>query len=303
MIGTAIRTAEITIGMPVYNGEAHLQQAIDSLLAQSFRDFVLLISDNASTDRTQQLCEDYARCDPRVRYFRQSSNRGATFNWNFVVLQSDSPFFKWASANDVCPPTMLEHCLQVLRQQPEIALCYGRTELIDDHGASIGIHDHDPEVLDKQPSVRYQRILEELAWNNAQSGLIRSTALRRTRLERDYIDGDMVLMAELALLGGFRKLDEIFLQRRTSRGTATKFMTDAERQRFLVPNATRRAPLLRRHLDRIATVCRAPIGWREKRHALNFTLRSIYWDRHNVANAVAKALRSTSTLDRPHEGR
>lgn len=303
MKGTAARTAEIAIGMPVYNGEAYLRQAIDSLLAQSFRDFVLLISDNASTDRTQQICEDYVRCDPRVRYFRQSSNRGATFNWNFVVLQSDSPFFKWASANDVCPPTMLEHCVQVLRQQPETALCYGRTELIDDDGVSIGIHDHDPEVLDEQPSVRYRRILDELAWNNAQSGLIRSSALRRTRMERDYIDGDMVLMAELALLGGFRKLDEIFLQRRVTRGTATKFMSDAGRQSFLAPDSTCRAPLVRRHLDRVTTVCRAPIEWREKRRALSFTLRSIYWDRRKIAHSLAEALRSSTTLGPPHEER
>lgn len=302
MTGAPAHNAEVTVGMPVYNGEAHLQQAIDSLLVQSFGDFVLLISDNGSTDRTQQICEDYVRRDPRVHYFRQPSNRGATFNWNFVVLQSHSPYFKWASANDVCPPTMLEHCVQVLRQQPQIALCYGRTELIDDDGTSIGIHDHDPEVLDEQPSVRYRRILDELAWNNAQSGLIRSSALRRTRLERDYIDGDMVLMAELALLGGFRKLDEIFLQRRVTRGTATKFMTDAGRQSFLVPNTVSRAPLLRRHLDRVATVCRAPIEWREKRRALSFTLRSIYWDRHKIARSVAGAFRF-STLGQRHEGR
>ncbi|HEV7716476.1 MAG TPA: glycosyltransferase family 2 protein, partial [Steroidobacteraceae bacterium] len=269
---------EVTIGMPVYNGDVHLVAAIESLLAQSFTDFELLISDNASTDGTARICEDYAARDSRVRYIRQSRNVGATANWNLVARAATGRYFKWAAANDVVPPLMLEHAVETLRSHPDIALCYGLTKLIDDRGNVLGVHEADPEILDAQPSVRFERLLNELVWNNAQAGLIRTSALRRTRFDRDYIDGDMVLMAELVLSGGFRKLHEIFLHRRMDKGSATRFLSDSERQDFLVPGSSGRpAPVLTRHLDRFFSVWRASIPWSEKWRALRYVLRTTYW--------------------------
>ncbi|HEV7609479.1 MAG TPA: glycosyltransferase [Steroidobacteraceae bacterium] len=283
--------AQITIGMPVYNGAAHVRAAIDSLLAQTFRDFELLISDNGSTDATAAICEEYVRRDARVRYVRQPENRGATFNWNFVARQARSPYFKWAAGNDICPPYMLEHCLQELRAHPEFALCYGNTAQIDDSGAVFGQQESDPEILDASACTRFVRVTNELICNNAQSGLIRMSALRKTRLDREYLDGDMVLMAELALYGGFRKLEEVFLFRRLDRGSFSSLLPDAERQRMLTARtSTRWPPVLRRHLDRVFTVCRASLPWREKRGALGYVLRSAYWDRTNIASGVRNSL-------------
>jgi glycosyltransferase involved in cell wall biosynthesis len=291
MIRGAARTPEICIGLPVYNGEAHLRQALDSLLAQSFADFELLIADNASSDGTRAICEEYARRDQRVRYVRHPENRGAVFNWNFVALEARSPWFKWAAGNDICPPHMLEHCLQALRADARVALCYGNTALIDERGEVFGYEENDPEILDDSPGRRFIRVLNELICNNAQSGLIRLSALRKTRLERSYLDGDMVLMAELALYGGYRKLPEIFLHRRQSRGTFSPLLSDAERQQLLTARqAPRGSPLLRRHLDRIATAARATLPWREKRIALDYALRSAYWDRGNIVRGVRNAL-------------
>jgi len=284
---------EVSIGMPVYNDEVHVRAALDSLLAQSFTDFELLISDNASTDGTGAICAAYASRDARIRYVRQPRNLGATANWNFVAREARGRFFKWAASNDVCPPYMLEHCVAVLRSRPDVALCYGRTVLIDDRGQPVGEHTSDPEILDPRPSVRFIRLLNELAWNNAQAGLIRTEALRRTRLDRDYMDGDMVLMAELVLNGGFRKLDEVFLYRRMDKGSATCFLSDAERQEFLVPGSSgRSAPVIRRHVDRVLSVCCARIPLREKAAALSYALKSAYWDRGKIVRNVKDFLRS-----------
>ena len=74
--------ALVTIGVPVYNGERFLEQCLDSLLSQTYRDFVLVISDNASTDRTQEICGRYAKADPRVRYHRNPVNIGLYGNFN-----------------------------------------------------------------------------------------------------------------------------------------------------------------------------------------------------------------------------
>lgn len=90
----------ITIGMPVYNGAKYIGEALDSLLVQTFTDFELIISDNASTDATQSICEEYARRDLRIRYVRQSENRGALANFQFVLDQAQGEFFMWAAADD-----------------------------------------------------------------------------------------------------------------------------------------------------------------------------------------------------------
>jgi len=90
----------MSIGMPVYNGEKFICEALDSLLSQTFTEFELVISDNASTDNTQMICEDYARRDQRIRYIRQDGNMGAIANFQFVLEESKGNFFMWAAADD-----------------------------------------------------------------------------------------------------------------------------------------------------------------------------------------------------------
>lgn len=91
---------QVSIGMPVYNGAAYIREALDSLLAQTFKDFELIISDNASTDDTQAICEEYARRDPRIRYVRQGENKGVLANFQFVLDQAKGDYFMWAAADD-----------------------------------------------------------------------------------------------------------------------------------------------------------------------------------------------------------
>ena len=135
---TDARAPKVTIGMPVYNGARHLAQALDSLLKQTFTDFELLIADNASTDRTGDICTDYAKLDPRIRYVRHATNRGAVYNWNFVVEQARGQYFKWASGNDYCAPTMLEQCVRTLDDEPLVVVVYGRTGYVDDDDSPLG---------------------------------------------------------------------------------------------------------------------------------------------------------------------
>lgn len=94
-------TPAVSIGMPVYNGEKFIIEALDSILAQTFTDFELIISDNASTDGTEAICNDYATRDSRIRYFRQNENAGALFNFKFVLNEARGSFFKWAAVDDL----------------------------------------------------------------------------------------------------------------------------------------------------------------------------------------------------------
>lgn len=270
----------ISVGLPVYNGGRHLARAIDSILTQSYADLELIISDNASTDDTPQICEAFRRQDGRVRYFRQRTNIGASRNWNFVVAQARGHFFKWASANDYCAPTLLSKCAEVLTRNSSVVLCYSRTVLIDETDNTLPAYDGDFAVLDERPSNRYVRVRRSLLLNNAQMGLIRLEVLRRTRLEGTYPNSDSVLTAELALHGRFWLLSEPLFYRRMSRESASRFLSKVELRHFIDPLSTRTQSCDRwqLHWNHVAVVMRSPIGIREKLSCLRLAAREVYWD-------------------------
>lgn len=99
---------KVSIGMPVYNGEKYIRDALDSLLAQTFTDFELIISDNASTDKTEDICREYVTNDCRVRYLRQSKNMGATANFQYVLNEAIGECFMWAAHDDYWESNWLE---------------------------------------------------------------------------------------------------------------------------------------------------------------------------------------------------
>lgn len=126
----------ITIGMPVYNGEKFISQALDSLLEQTFTNFELIISDNASIDATQPICEEYARRDPRIRYVRQSENRGALANFQFVLDQAHGEFFMWAAADDLWEKNWIDTIYTQIRGSKQIA-GFGELSHIDAHSMTL----------------------------------------------------------------------------------------------------------------------------------------------------------------------
>src|SRR5580692_5215252 len=91
----------LSIGLPVYNGEDYLAESLDALLGQTYTDFELIISDNASTDATADICRMYQEKDGRIRYIRQPNNSGSAPNHNFVSDVSHGDLFKWAGADDL----------------------------------------------------------------------------------------------------------------------------------------------------------------------------------------------------------
>ena len=109
---------KVTIGMPVFNGESFIREALDSLLAQTFIDFELIISDNASTDKTEAICRDYAANDSRIRYVRQAQNLGAMLNFKFVFDESQCEYFMWAACDDIWSPEFLGVNYSFLSQNP-----------------------------------------------------------------------------------------------------------------------------------------------------------------------------------------
>jgi hypothetical protein len=220
---------------------------------------------------------------------RQPRNIGAVRNWDFVACAARGKFFKWASANDRCHPTMLMRYVDVLRREDAAVLCYGRTCLIDGHGQETGLYDIDLAFQDVRASDRFIAVRSKMGLNNAQSGLIRLKTLRQTRRERLYPGGDMILMAELALHGTFVLLPEVLFYRRMAEGAASRFLSNRELRAFLDPDSVSKGfTTWRRDWDCCWSVLRTPIGWAEKLRALGFVARCVSWDRRELWRELFK---------------
>lgn len=204
---------KVSIGLPVYNGELFLEQAINSILQQTFTDFELIICDNASTDRTGDICRNYQSKDPRVRYYRNAANIGGANNANLTFLMSRGQYFRWAAHDDICLPQLLEKCVEVLDNDPSVVLSYGQTININDRGEIIG------ESLGQlgNSAFPHERLLEiSSRAHNCEViyGLYRSNLLRSTCLHKNYTDADRTLLCEMALHGKFCQIKEPLFRKR-----------------------------------------------------------------------------------------
>ena len=209
-------SARLGIGLPVYNGDNFLEEALESVLAQTFRDFDLVISDNASTDRTESICQAFAERDPRVKYYRNERNTGAAPNFNRVFELSDNEYFKWIAHDDVHEPGFLEKCIQVLDCDPSVVLAYTRAISIDEEGTRLREWGGNPELDSGKPHVRFRASLLPPSDPIPLQifGVIRSAVLRKTTLQAGFAGCDRALLAELTLHGRFHEVPEaLFLLR------------------------------------------------------------------------------------------
>jgi hypothetical protein len=274
-------TPLITIGIPAYNADSHIALTLDSLLAQSFGDFELVISDNASTDGTRDVVEAYRLRDSRIHYVRQPANLGANLNYSFVAQKARGALFKWASSSDWCAPTFLERCKDELAAHPDAVLTVPRTRLFSGDLSCWQASPDDFAVLDPTPSGRLAEVYSLMGLNNAINGVIRTSALRRTRLIEPYRGADMVLMGHLALLGKFRLVEEPLFYRRMEPETATALQDPAAMLRHHYPQLSARALFqgCKKGLGRLHAAFAAPMPAGERARSLLYVARTWYWER------------------------
>jgi glycosyltransferase involved in cell wall biosynthesis len=207
----------VSVGLPVFNAEKYLEQAIDSILKQTFSNFELIISDNASTDRTQEICMAYAAKDPRIRYSRNEINLGAAPNFSQVFKLSESEYFKWAPYDDLVAPDFLSRCVEILDQNPKVVLCYSKVKIIDEKSVFVVDYNPGPDTGSRKPHERFRNLVLKPEYAVQQMGLIRSEILKKTELMGSYPSSDEVFLAQVALLGEFYEIPErLYLYRRHS---------------------------------------------------------------------------------------
>ncbi len=214
----------LTCGVPVFNGERFLAETLQSILAQTYDDFELLVADNASTDRTVEICRDFMARDKRVRLFSAASNRGAAWNFNRLVREAVGEYFKWHPYDDLLVPDFVAQCIARLDSHPDEILCYPRTQVIGERGEPLLKEPEDVlSVTSATPDGRLSEYFRSSFLNrgcNAALGVTRTGVLRKTRLIGAYAGSDKVLLAELALLGPFHQLPGTLFFRREHSGSS-----------------------------------------------------------------------------------
>lgn len=210
---------KVSIGMPVYNGEPFIREALHSLLAQTFTDFELIISDNASTDGTEAICREYAVRDQRIRYVRQLENRGWLANFQFVLDESVGEYFMWAAADDLQKETFVEKLASTLDQHEVLCCAMSDVEnIFDQSGKEPGL-----SCLD---DIRAEQVLEN--WKKCRKrffrnptskvffcvyGLFRTEKLKKAELNyRGLVKFssafEIPFLAQISLLGSILSIPE-----------------------------------------------------------------------------------------------
>jgi glycosyltransferase involved in cell wall biosynthesis len=232
----------VSIGIPVYNGENYLSEAIESILSQTFGDFELIICDNASEDRTREICEDYARRDERIRYFRNPSNLGAGPNYDLCFEKARGKYFKWAAHDDMLREDFLEKTVTLMEDRQDAVLCVFTVRHINWKGETMEFKDIGlTDIFSDRPSIRFRSIFRPQTFHYV-FGLFKRSALIGSQMHGEFIGSDIVLLSELALRGPFIKCSEpLFIHRRhPERYCATALKNPAQAAMWLSARNSKR---------------------------------------------------------------
>jgi glycosyltransferase involved in cell wall biosynthesis len=274
----------VSIGVPVYNGAPFLTATLESLLAQTYTDIELIISDNGSCDETAAICRTYSARDPRIRYERQETNRGAAWNYNHVFTLASGQYFKWAADDDVIDPGFVARSVAVLDRDPSVVLCYFSTVVhIDDEGNTLTTESIPlvGDSLDRQ--ARFRSLLRQFAFGcplGAIFGMIRTSALRKTALIQNYYGCDRPLLVELGMHGRFCRIPDSWFYGRSHARRSTRRYPDAYSiAEWFVTGAGQRPtfPAWRALAAYLKIIARSEMGLVERYQSLVEVVKWVRW--------------------------
>ena len=273
---------KVSIGLPVYNGQRFVSEAIESLISQTFGDFEIIICDNASTDGTEAICRRYAMNDKRIRYFRNTKNIGAAANFNLTFELARGEYFKWAAHDDLLGKDFLVRCVESLDKNPSIVLCHTEAQYIDEYGDNIQNPPVPiPDASSSVSNIRFAHVIDMRHWCLDIFGLMRRDALAQTPLISGYVGSDRNTLAALALIGKFDRVPErIFFTRDHSERSVRKIPLH-QRNAWFNPLKNHRIsfPHWRIFTEYMKTVWKSQIPVREKilcvAHLINWLFQNL----------------------------
>lgn len=229
----------VTIGVPAYNEETYIGEALESLLAQTYPNLEIIVGDNGSTDRTEAIVKEFAAKDPRVVLVRHARNIGQNANFNHLPRVASGKYFAWASAHDFMDADFVEKCVAALEADPEAVLACPRTVYLDEHGNKTGVKARTPfDVRGKAPAKRFRMTMWRVDCNIVY-GMFQLDAMRATHLFQLVPAADRVMLAELATKGTFIPADTAKYYR-PNRGVVpqTEMQKRHRLMRFIWPDQT-----------------------------------------------------------------
>lgn len=292
----------VSIGLAVYNGEEFLAESIQALLGQTYEDFELIISDNASTDGTADICRGYAKQDSRIRYFRQPRNIGGAPNHNFTIDQARGELFKTASDDDLYGRDLLKLCVEALDERPEVVLAHSWSAAIDESSTVTHVVDYPVNTAAPQATERFRSMLFD-GWGDDEGGVIRMSVLRRTPLHQSHHFADRTFTTAIGLYGPFYMVPEYLYFRRYYAGQAGARGDIRARCSAMDPRRKNRLrhPVARLYGEYVwayvSAIHRAPLTVAEKRECYRLLAR---WGAGRALPVVSRTLsRSGLTRDEP----
>ena len=301
-MNNATSSPSVSIGMPVYNGEKYVEEAIQSHLDQTYSDFELILTDNASTDHTEEICRSYAAKDSRVKYHRNPQNLGVAGNFRRGFELAVGRYFRWSPSDDLVSPNLLQRAVEILDRDPSIFVAYPRTKLIDNRGLVTGDFDENLHLLDDRPSDRWRAVRRNIRMGNLPYGLSRYSVLRKTGLLRNYTGGDFPLIAEMSLYGKFFEIPDAFFYRRMHEQASSAMKDKSNVMSLFDPKKPGKLFLYNWvHLGAyLKAAARAPIPLLEKLRIYRFEGCCMVWDRREFLRELATAVsQATRRFTRP----
>lgn len=284
----------VSVGLPVFNGENFLSSSLETLVAQDFEDLEIIIADNASTDRTEEICREFARKDPRVLYHRNASNIGASGNYNKTFSLARGTYFKWAAHDDECHPAMIRRCVNFLDEAPDsVTMVYPLAELIDHAGKTLASPLDRIASAHVQPHRRVSHLLWCLNMCDPIFGLFRSDYLRQTQLIGPFFGADYVVLAELAMMGEICELPEVLFRLRAhEKRSMGANKSVRERTAWYSPAAAKKKIVLpdweQMVIQLVKSVQRTSLTPRQKVLCTGAVLSTHYWRRFKDAGGLVK---------------
>ena len=303
---SAARAPKVSIGIPVFNGQRYLQEALDSIAAQTFEDWELTICDNASTDRTEAICRRFAEGEPRARYHRNPVNIGSDRNFNLCAELSRGEYFITVAYDDRLHPQYLERTVAELDADPDVAFVHTRAWEIDAEGKTLGAAESAEFSDAAAPHERFRNVLTVVPDIISAFGLMRMSVFRATPGYIIYPSSDAFLQAELALRGKMKEVPEFLFFRRLH-PAAGHYVPLHEQFEESDPGACLRIffPEWRRFGEYARSVLRVPMPLSEKMRCL--AVLPAYWKRRRLryrfSKDMRKAIRAAMLMAAPRLGR
>lgn len=204
----------VSIGVPVFNGGTYLRGALESLVGQDYKNIELIISDNGSTDRTEEICREYEAHDPRIRYFRSEKNEGIFRNFQRVFELSTGVYFMWAAYDDLWDPSFVRKCKEMLESTPDAALICTNVRIIDEEGNKVS----EKALIGASAPDRATRVRQFLSCHDLgypTYGLARRETFERLLPLQPFWGTDFIFLTKLCLLGAIGVVPEALFSYRT----------------------------------------------------------------------------------------